>query len=279
MNSRLIPKSIRDDMTKALGFLHRDSPEKAISYMVSALRALSGESDQIRLAMADRVIFFLDEFVRHPRVSLLLAESVPRETTPFPYKVGHEGALAVVLDGFCDILREQRHIAQEAVHESTRHERKRKLWDMALFHLKSGATSLAEAYFLRFLEEYPDEEDRALEAAKLLRSSDRELAAHFYDELIAVCPRVSKAYSEAIELAVERKAYAEAESLYLQAFRVFGLHPKTLVHMANLYRIWGKREEAHERIQQALSLDPHCREAEAFLENMQDDQVSESVSS
>ena len=260
--SMLIPRPVREELNKAFGFLERDCPERALRCVVRALRSmLSFTSEAAQKACEERIQEFLDVFVCQERVRVLF-ENVPHGKRPIPYRLGQEGPLAVVLEGFARILEEQNQVTKEAEDYVERRKRQDYLWKMGTDYLASQQTLLAEAFFRRLLAEFPDDERYVLEAGEALtRAGCLRQAAQFYETVLNVQPSFIAAYSAALGLYEQLGQFSEALEVCRRVLKVFGEHPKTYTRMAQLYVRMEKPNEAQEVLRKALLMDPSLSEA------------------
>ena len=268
----LIPRDIREPMVRAVGYLKRDQPLQAMQAMVIALKAAHlRNSFPLQRALVKPIQDFLQNLEKNPRIQALLAGCVPDDTPAFPFSAGQEGKLMAVLDGLVRILQkqEQTHADQRQAYLLA-NQRKFTLFQTAQDYLELGQFALAEAFFIRLIVEFQDDEKLWIDVADLLKNQgcQKELAG-FYEAVSKIYPKNAQVYSLALNELLSLGEYERAEDVFKRFLEVFGRHPNTLARMAKFYLKWGKLDQAEMAAAEALSRDPLLEDALEVLDALQ----------
>ena len=257
------PKSIRENIARAKGYLRRDEVERALVTMSEALRQLA----EIRLARSARaeVEIQIDEFlaalVRHSVLQPLLDPADTGNPRSITLQQGKEAALSTVLEGLAKILQTS---AEQAVQQEaeSRLARKKQLIGNGLDFLREGQVAKARAFLKRIVEEFGDEDGIRLQMGQIFSAAGLFAeAAAMYEESMALQPREAAAYTGAVAAWMELREYEKAEAVYKTVLRTFGGHASTFGKMAKLYLEWHKKHDAEEAALRALQTDPEQADA------------------
>ena len=147
------PKSIRENIARATGYLRRDEIERALVTMSEAVRQLA-EIKLVRSARAELEIQigeFLAALVRHSVLQPLLDPGHTGKPRGISLQQGKEAALSTVLDGLAKILQTS---AEQAVQQKAedRLARKKQLISSGLDFLREGQVAKARAFLKRIVE-------------------------------------------------------------------------------------------------------------------------------
>lgn len=264
---RFVPREVRENVARAIGYLQRDATERALLTMGEALRAMAGmrlptpEQEELH----SRINAFLDALAGHAVVGPLLNPEGTGRPPSFRLQAGKEAALATVL---CSLARIVRREAQQPVRQEAeaQWERKRQLLSEGMAALGAGQPRRGLAFLQRLVDEFGHEEGVRVQMGHILSAAGLPAeAARMYESAMAVQPKEPAAYTGAANAWMEVGEYASAERVYTTALRVFGGHPTTFGNMATMYLAWGKRQEAEEAAHRALQADPLQPEALAVL--------------
>ncbi|MBQ7739381.1 MAG: hypothetical protein IJT59_06995 [Desulfovibrionaceae bacterium] len=268
----LIPRDIREPMVRAIGYLRKDDPLQAMQAMVIALKAAHlRNSLPLKRALVKPIQDFLHRLEDNPRIRWLLDGCVPDDGEAFPFSLGQETKLMAVLGGLVRILQKQEQTyADERQTYILARQRRETLLQTGQDYLRLGQLALAQAFFIRLVVEFKEEEDLWLEPAELLKSygCHKELAG-FYDALLKIYPKKAQIYTLALEEWLSLGEYERAEDVFKRFLEIFGRHPNTLARMARFYLNWGKLDQAELAAAEALSRDPNLAEALQVLNALQ----------
>ncbi|MBQ9536380.1 MAG: hypothetical protein IJU79_01170 [Desulfovibrionaceae bacterium] len=267
----LTPREIREPLLRAQGYLKSAQPVQAMQAMSQALRAMQGRSLSLLRTLTKPIQDFLAQLEASPRIQILLDGCVPDDMCAFPYRLGQEGTLAVVLEGLVKILQRQEQYIEDKQKAALIYKRRDTLFETGKTYLTQGALALALAFFSKMVQEFAEEPDIWQAPAKLLENAacKRELAT-FYERVLEVQPKNAEVYSRAINVWLELEAYPEAERLFIAFAKTFGRHPRTLSRMAQFYLHWGHLEQAESLAKEALSKDSTLKEALVVLKIIKD---------
>ena len=263
----VIPKELRDNLTRSVGYVRRDELERGMGCLSQALR----QFNQARLtSVAQRQVErqirqCLQELAKHPRVAALLGSSDAGQIPEIPYASGKEGALITVLDGLSRMVGDE---SAEAMRRQAteRLERKKKLMAEGLQCLRQGKLRTGCAFLQRVAAEFGDEEGIRVRLAEVMsKAGQHREAALMYESAMVASPRDARGYTGAVNSWLALRDYAHAEACYLAILRTFGGHPATFGRMASMYLAWGNEERAREMAQEALKADAQQAEALAVL--------------
>ena len=263
MMQAVIPKDVRDNLTRCVGYVRRDNLQRGLSSLGDALRQFS----QSRLSLVARrqverqIRQCLQELAAHPRVQALLGGA----GATIPYTAGRENALVTVLEGLGRLLGDE---STEAIRRQAteRLERKKKLMAEGLQHLQEGKLRTGCAFLQRVAAEFGDEEGIRVRLAEVLvKAGQYREAALMYESAMLASPRDARGYTGAVDCWLHIKDYARAEACYQAILRTFGGHPATFGRMASLYLAWDKPDLARDMAQEAIKADPNQSEALGVL--------------
>ncbi|MBO4336367.1 MAG: hypothetical protein J5846_11160 [Desulfovibrio sp.] len=268
MSRSFLPRTIREGLNKALGYLQSEQLDKALDCMIMALKELAKQSMSALKEAQPTIQRFLHAFEKHPRVRILL-EQKEDVFASIPYRLGIEARLAVVLEGMAKILQEQAELSAKEDILAEDRQRQHYLMQTGLQHLEEGQIVLAEAFFQRLLTEFPQEKELLLACARHLEAAGYlEAACRFYEKILEIHPMLAEASSAAIDCCLRCKDYAMADEFFKHVLRVFGAHPKTLLRRAHLYVLMNRSEEASAMLEEALAKDPTLVEARALWDEL-----------
>ena len=272
-NQRMLAEArfIRENISRARGYLRRDEFARSIEAACDALMR-KGSNSALGLGRSEVDLLFIelcDDFSRHPKVIAFL-ESLGIKGGPFVrYKPGDEMLLAKKLAA----LRMKMEEVDQAAEENAARKRvqQREEW------LRLGQENLAEknypkgkVYLRRVVETYGDEPEVIRNVGRLfLEAGLLTEAAEMFALAIERAPNDQHAWRLAIETYDALSEFQKAETLYLDAVKVFGGHPMTVLNIAKFYLKWHKKDDAYEYAQRALAMDADLEEAKAIRDQIE----------
>ena len=263
----VIPKDLRDNLTRCVGYVRRDELARALASLGMALRQFSQERlSLVTRRQVERLIRqSLQTLADHPRVQMLLGGTGVGQAVTIPYTPGRESALVTVLDGLGRMLGDE---SAEALRRQTieRLERKKKLMAEGLQCLQQGKLRTGCAFLQRVAAEFGDEDGIRVRLAEVMtKAGQYREAALMYESAMLASPRDPKGYTGAVDCWLQERDFARAEACYQAILRTFGGHPATFGRMASMYLAWGKKDRAEDMAREALKADPEQAEAIATL--------------
>jgi tetratricopeptide (TPR) repeat protein len=256
-------REIRENVSRAKGYLRRDDLDKAIGCAKDALMQ-KGSASALGLGRSEVDLLFgelCDEINRYPKVVALL-ESLGVRGGPFLRYVAGEETLIIKKLIALQIKMEEIE-AKERQQEEARSRAQKTQW------LRAGQALLREksypkgkVYLRRVVEAFGDEPGLVREIGEMFSEAGLLNEAV---EMFALAIEKDATDGEAWRLAIGAYdtlgEFKKAEALYLDAIKVFGAHPMTYLNIAKFYYKWHKRDDAFEYAERALSLDPNLAEA------------------
>lgn len=256
-------REIRENVSRARGYLRRDDLMRSIACAKDALIQRSTAA-ALGLGRSEVELLFgelCDEFNRHPKVLTLLEGLGIRGGTFLRYVSGEETLLVKKLTAFQIKMEE---IEQRELQQAEKHRAFQKTeW------LTSGRELLRQknypkgkVYLRRVAESFGAEPGVAREVGEMFAEVGLLLeAAEMFSLAAQQFPDDGEAWRLAIDAYDTLGEFTKAETLYLDALKVFGAHPLTYLNMAKFYYKWRKKDAAYEYAQRALDLDPDLAEA------------------
>lgn len=263
-------RAIRENISRARGYLRRDELFRCINAASDALMLRSGGvalgrgRSEIDLLFAE----LCDEFSRHPKVVQFLT-SLGITGGPFiRYKAGKETLLIKKLAAFRIKMEETERKAKEQ--NLKRRTKQRDDW------LQQGRELLRQKNFpkgkvlLRRVAETFGEEPNVLRVVgKLFLDAGLTTeAAEMFVKAIERFPKDQKAWRLGIDTLDTLGEFKKAEALYLEAIKTFGAHPVTYLNIAKFYLKWRRKDDAYDYAMRALEKDPNMAEAKAIRDKL-----------
>jgi tetratricopeptide (TPR) repeat protein len=256
-------RGIRENVSRAKGYLRRDDLDRAIGCAKDALMQ-KGNAGTLGLGRSEVDLLFgelCDEINRHPRVVALLEGLGVRGGVLLRYTPGNETLIIKKLTAL-QIKMEDLAARELKQSEAQRHVQKTQ-W------LKAGQTLLREksfpkgkVYLRRVVETFGDEPGIVREVGDMFSEAGLlNEAVEMFALAIEKDPSDGEAWRLAINAYDTLGEFQKAEALYLDAVRAFGAHPLTYLNIAKFYYKWHKRDDAFEYAERALALDPNLAEA------------------
>lgn len=263
-------RTIRENINRARGYLRRDDIYRCIEAANDALmlKSTSSTLGRGRSEVDLLLVEMCDEFSRHPRVVEFL-QSIGVSGVPLlRYKAGDETLLIKRLMAL--------RIKMEEVEQRAR-EREEKLQASQMAQwLQLGQANLEQknfpkgkVYLRRVVETFGTEPDVIREVGRLFYEAGLHAeAAEMFALAIEQTPNDQVAWRMAIDTSEAMGEFKKAESLYLDALKIFGGHPLTYLNIAKFYLKWHRKDDAYDYAQRALDQDPELAEAKAIRDKL-----------
>jgi len=125
----------------------------------------------------------------------------------------------------------------------------------------------AKAVLKRLVEKFPKEEGLKTEVGgRLLKACLFFEAGEILEAAIAENPKDSRALALAVQSYKSAREFPKVEALYKFALKNYGSHPKTLLHMAEMYLEWNKWDDAYNYAKQAHDADGSMDRAKEIMD-------------
>ena len=265
-----LPKTIRENIARAKGYLLRGEVSRALETMSAALRegGATSMSRTARFEMEAHLVELLNDLPRHPPMRALLDPHNTGKPRPIPYQQGKEAILATVLEGLNKILlnaaSQQEQQEQEAVEQ-----RRKNLIEIGVEALQGGDFGRGRSFLRRAVAEFGDHPGMCMEVGRLLDEHKQYVdAAQVFEMAFEKNSKEVEAYGAAVQAYLNAMEYEKAEAVFLKILRQFGGHASTYGRMAKMYYAWHKRTKAEEFAVRALQLDKTQPEALEIMERI-----------
>lgn len=261
-------KMVRENVARAGRDLLKGDMAKAVSFCCEALKIMiestifGKEKFEVEVHLQD----FLKEFNSHPEVKSYFA-SKDIHTTPYVrFARGEERKLLAAMAAMLADLQQAE--TQSAEGEKQRQaEDIRDSLDQGQQLLDSKELPKAKAVLKRLVEKYPQEEGLKTEVgSRLLKAGLFFEAGEILEMAIAENPKDSKALAFAVQSYKSAREFTKMEALYKFALKTYGVHPKTLLHMAEMYIEWSKWDDAYNCAKQAYEGDNSLDRAKEIMD-------------
>lgn len=261
-------KRVREDFARAKAALHKGNVAKALGHAASGVRQMMSRKiyGRARFEVEVHLQEFLKDFNRHPEVkAFMLSKNVHR--TPYvTFKRGAERQIYMFFKKTMEALNEHSE-KQEAEAEEKRQERKVKMFSRAQAALDRKEFPRGKSILRHVIEEFGREEGVLRDVgARMLKAGLYFEAGEVLELALRVNPRDSKALAYAVQAYKNAREYPKMEKMYRYALRTFGSHPKTLLHMAEMYIAWRKYDEAYDHAKQAYEGDNSLAKAKKIMD-------------
>jgi tetratricopeptide (TPR) repeat protein len=263
-------RSIRENISRAKGYLRRDDLERAISCAKDAL-VQKNTAATLGLGRSEVELLFgelCEDLRRHPKVVALLESLGVRPGQFLRYTPGEEMLLVKKLTAF--------QLKKEEIEQRERQQAESKRASQKAEWLAAGRQLLAQKNFpkgkvmlRRVAETFGEEPDVAREVGELFAEAGLvNEALEMYGLAIQRFPGDGKAWRLAIATCDVLGEFQKAETFYLEALKLFGAHPMTYLNMAKFYLKWHRKDDAYEYAERALALDPNLAEAQEIRDKI-----------
>lgn len=261
-------KRVREHVARAKRSLNKGEVARSLEHIQDALHEML--SSQIfgrdKFEVEVHLQEFLKEFNGHSDIKEYFNEKGVHVT---PYVSFSRGKEKDVLDFFKkvhdDMVQDAAQAQEDA--QANRDNQRREMLDRGQQLLDAGELPKAKAMFRRLVEEFHDVEGLKTNVGeRLLKAELYFEAGELLEEAVAENPRDSHALAHAVQAYKSAREYPKMEKLYKIALKTFGSHPKTLLHMAEMYLDWKKFDEAYDFAKQAYDADNSLDKAKEIVD-------------
>lgn len=265
-----IPKTVKEDIARAKGYLNRNEFLKSLEAAINALDNKRGA----KFMGKDRfeIAYYLEEYCsqlsNHPHVKDFLA-SIKIRITPFvQYQEGQEKLVRDRLNIIKTRMQMEADLKQEASQQE-REQRKNQLLEKAEAYLAEQNLPMMRSYYRRVAEEFGNDPGVLTGIGETLFKAELfNEAIEPFEQALEFNPRDDRAFASLVQCRLNLRDWQEAEKLYLSALKTFGAHPRTLYNLAKLYKQMRKFDDAEDYVRLAVSGQPDFVEAKLLLREL-----------
>ncbi len=261
-------KRVREHVARAKSALIKGELVKSVHFAYEAMNALMAGNifGRDKFECEVHIQEFLKEFNTHSDIREHFSAKGIHATPYVRYDRGQEKA---VLLFFKTMHEELSHVEQqqEQQAEAKKDERKQELLDKGQKFLNEKDFPKAKVYLKRCAEAFGSEPGLLTDVgARLLKAGLYFEAGEILEQAIEVNPKDSKALAHAVQAYKNAREFPKVEKLYKIALSTFGTHPKTLMHMAEMYHEWHKWDDAYNCAKQAYEMDKSLDRAKEIMD-------------
>jgi pentatricopeptide repeat protein len=266
MMQMTVPQSVSQNIARARSLIQRNEISRALDCLFIALDNYDPGNliGKARFEVGVHLQHCIDDINHNPKVHNLLVE-LAHSSDPnihIHYTPGEETALRAVLNVLHKAL-ENMELAETQGAQQARKQRKAELLEHGRSLLAAGEGVKAKVELRRLAEEFGKEPGIYAQVGAILAQAKMPAdAVEFLELAVEASPKDGQSYSTLVDCYMTAMDYEKAAVVYEKALRQFGQHPRTLAHLAKVYKLLNKRDKAAAAAQQALSLDPGNAEAQ-----------------
>lgn len=263
-------KRVRENIARAKSSLHKGEVPKALHAALDGVQEMKTakifgrEKFEVEVHLQE----FLKDFNRHPDVKQYY---VSRNVHVTPYVKFDRGGEAVVIEAFEKVLFDLEHKEEQAEQEAQdqRLRRKEEMLEKAQLSLDRQEFPKGKSLVRHIVEEFGNEEGVLTDCGeRLLKAGLYFEAGEILEQAVEQNPRDSHALAYAVKAYKNAREYPKMEKLYKFAIKTYGSHPRTLLHMAEMYMDWHKYDEAYDFAKQAYEADDSLEKAKEIVDKM-----------
>ena len=255
-------KSVKEDISRAIGYARRFIAIKALTAGASAFAAYANSTAIIGRAKFELEILLLDML----RELELVPDIKAQLRAPFKFKKGAEKKFAMALAALAMHLEKLEKKAQDtAIHENLK--RIAMIFDKAQEAIREKNMPAARRVLSSVCEQNSTEPGIYTKAAKMFADAGLHPdVIPFVEKAMEVNPRDATAFSLAVESCRQIGELEKAEKFLRDALRFFGAHPKTYVSLARVLYQMGRWDQAYDAARAAYDRDSSLAEAKEILD-------------
>lgn len=261
-------KMARENIARASRDLLKGDMARAVGFCCDALKIMiestifGKEKFEVEVHLQE----FLKEFNQNPEVKAYFAAKEVHTSPYVRFARGEErkvlAALSVVLG---DLQAAEVENAEGAKQRQA--DEIRDTLDQGQLLLDAKELPKAKAVLKRLVEKYPKEEGLKTDVGgRLLKAGLFFEAGEILEQAISENPKDSKALALAVQSYKSAREFTKMEALYKFALKTYGSHPRTLLHMAEMYFEWNKWDEAYNFAKQAYDADNSMDKAKEIMD-------------
>lgn len=261
-------KRVRENLARAKRSLSKGEVQKSLVHVQAALKEMitaqifGRDKFEVEVHLQE----FLKEFNGHPEVKKYFSAKGIHVTPYVSFDRGKERDVLAFFEKTHKDMEAGEVEAEEAAANKREH-RREELLERGQELLDAGEFPKGKAIFRRMVEEFPDVEGIKTDVGqRLLKAELFFEAGEILEEAVLENPRDSHALAFAVKAYKAAREYPKMEKLYKIALKTFGAHPKTLLHMAEMYLEWKKFDEAYDFAKQAYDADNSLDKAKEIVD-------------
>lgn len=261
-------KRVREDVARAKRALAKGDVVKSIEHFVSAVQEMkSGQMfGREKFEVEVHVQEYLKDFNRHSDVKKHFAAKNIHVTPYVKFTRGEEQKLLADVQAVLDEMNAGQEQAEKAA-EVKKERRREEMLEKGQYFLDKKEFPRGKSILRGVVEEFGHEEGVRTDVGhRLLKAGLYFEAGEILEEAIEQNGRDSHALAFAVQAYKKAREYPKMEKMYKIALKTFGAHPKTLLHMAEMYMDWRKYDEAYDFAKQALGGDDSLTEAQTIID-------------
>lgn len=263
-------KRVRENIARAKSALHKGDLVKSLHAADDAVREMATAKifGRDKFEVEVHVQEFLKDFNRHPDVKKYFFDKNIHVTPYVRFDRGKERELLAAIGDILDDL-ENREARAEQEAEEKRSRRKEEMLQKAQLSLDRQEFPKGKSILRNVAEEFGHEEGVLTDCgARLLKAGLYFEAGEMLEMAVEQNPRDSHALAYAVKAYKNAREYPKMEKLYKFAIKTFGSHPRTLLHMAEMYMDWRKYDEAYDFAKQAYESDNSLDAAKEIVDKV-----------
>jgi len=264
------PQAVSQNIARAKSLIQRHELTRALECLLSALDNFDPGSliGKARFEVEVNIRQCVTEINLNPKIHNLLTELAHSSKASIPYTPGDEATLRTVLTVLRKALDHMEQAEKQGAQQAIK-QRKADLLASGKSLLAAGEGVKAKVELRKLAEEFGKEPGVLAEIGNMfVQAHLGHDGAEFLEMSIEAFPKEAKVYATLVACYMEGKEYEKAEAVYLKVLKNLGTHPRTLVNLANVYKLLGKRQKASEAAQRALTMDPNNAEARAIVDSI-----------
>jgi pentatricopeptide repeat protein len=265
-----VPASVSQNIARAKSLIQRQETLRALECLLIALdNFVPGNLiGHARFEVEVHLQHCIEDINHNPKVHNLLTELSHSSKSHIHYTPGEEAKLRAVL-GVLHKALENMDLAEKQGAQQARKQRRAELLEHGQSLLATGEGVKAKVELRKLAEEFGKEPGIYAQVGTMLAQAKMPAdAAEFLELAIEAAPKEGQSYTTLVDCYMTAMDYEKASVVYEKALRQFGPHPRTLAHLAKVYKLLNKRDKAAAAAQQALSLDPDNAEAKEIADSI-----------
>jgi pentatricopeptide repeat protein len=264
------PPIVSQNIARAKSLVKRQELSRALDCLITALENFTPGNliGKARYEVEVNLRQCVAEINLNPKVHAFLTALTHSPAPSIPYAPGGEAALLSVLGVLRNALNKMEQAEQQGA-QNAHAQRKAELLANGQRLLAEGEGVKGKVELRKLAEEFGKEPGILAQAGSILAEAKMPAdAAEFLELALEAFPKEGHVYGALVDCYMSIREYEKAEAVYLKALKNFGMHPRTLVNLAKVYKLSNKRQKAAEAAQRALVLDPGNAEAKEIADSI-----------
>jgi len=255
-------KSVKEDISRAVGYARRFLAIKALNAASSALENYSTGASIMGRSRFELEVLLLDML----RELELVPDIKAQLRGGLKFKKGDEQRFAKALAALALHLERIEKGAQDAALQD-KLGRIAQAFEKAREALREKSLPTARRVLNTVCERYPEEKGIFTQAAKMLAEAGLHMdVIPFAEKAMELDPKDAQAYTLAVESCRQIGELPKAETILREALKAFGAHPRTYVTLARVLYQMNRWDQAYDAARAAYDRDPSLAEAKEIVE-------------